>query len=92
MGKPKSGKKWLVFILIILIVGAIAAGAYYFMTSKDKETEAPAVPTTTQSEGPQAAEAADVDAASTSITQDIAGVHDDTDLPATTLEDKTLGL
>lgn len=88
---PKRNKKplivglTLVGLLIVITVGAVLLGG------KKKTNTATQTPTTTL-QGPQPAQAIDVEQASNSISQDVSGHDNAKDFPNGELDDKTLGL
>lgn len=76
----------LVLLLIGITVGAIVLGGSKKTSTKPTDT------TTSTPQGPQPAQAIDVEQASNSITQDVSGHDNSKDFPTAELDDKTLGL
>lgn len=90
--KPhKSNKKPLIFglVLVLLLLG-ITVGAV--LLGGNKKTNTGTQTQTTTAQGPQPAQAIDVEQASNSISQDISGHDNSKDFPSNELDDKTLGL
>lgn len=88
---PKRSKKPLIIIGIIVLVFAAASVAVVLMSSK-KSKKPQETQTTNQQQGPQPAQAIDVEQTSNSISQDISGHDNNKDFPADQLTDDKLGL
>ncbi|MCA9333048.1 hypothetical protein KDA00_04220 [Candidatus Saccharibacteria bacterium] len=95
IGGPKSsGKPKFLIVLVagIVILGLMTAVALIVAKPTKKKTTSTSQQATDKNEGPQPAEAIDVEQTNNSINQDVSGLNTDEDYPTTQLDDKALGL
>lgn len=88
--KPSIKKPLIVASITILVLVAVTAGAIMFAGGK-KQTPV-ATDQTQQAQGPQPAQAIDVEQTNNSINQDVTGFDNTKDFPDNMLEDTQLGL
>lgn len=91
---PAPSKRSKKPFIIIAVVVALFAGITLavLLTSSNKPKAPQEQQATDQQQGPQPAQAIDVEQTSNSISQDISGHDNNKDFPTTQLEDKDLGL
>lgn len=89
---PQGSKKKLLLIVAGVVVILVVVSLVVVLTSSKKSKAPQAQQESTQPEGPQPAQAIDVEQTSNSITQDITGHDNNKDFPADQLGDKHLGL
>ncbi len=90
---PKNNRKMIIIGAVTLLVILMAVVAFVLMRQPETHPSSHQTEeTSTEPEGPQAATAVDTEKTSNAISQDLSGLNDDKDLPATQLDDKTLGL
>lgn len=83
-------KPIIIALILILLMGGITAGAVLMSGNKTKQTTTQQ--STDQPQGPQPAQAIDVEQTNNSINQDVTGFDNTKDFPDTMLDDSTLGL
>lgn len=88
--KKSMKKPLIVATVLILLLGGITAGAVLMSGSKPKQ--AATQQQTDQPQGPQPAQAIDVEQTNNSINQDVTGFDNTKDFPDTMLDDSALGL
>ncbi len=88
--RGKNKKPLFIGIAALAVLLLVTLLVVLLSTSKPKTVEAPQ--TTNEPQGPQPAQAIDVEQASNSISQDITGHDNNKDFPSGQLDDKSLGL
>lgn len=83
-------KPLIIAAILIILIGGITAGAVLLSDAGKNQT--PVTQQTDQPQGPQPAQAIDVEQTNNSINQDVTGFDNTKDFPDTMLDDSTLGL